>query len=231
MKIAVLNVATGGYIDLSKRLFESIESNFLVDHQVDIFLFTDSDEQFADNIKKYNIKRRGFPGDTLLRYHYFLLAEKELLQYDFLFYLDADLYIEKPIGEEIISDIVAVHHPGFFGKTNGTFERRQISTAFVDSSINSPYFCGGVQGGRTEHYLAACRQIKNNINVDMSKGVMAVWHDESHWNHFLSINKPTLALDPRYCYPTDAHFPWIENFNDDRKIITVEKDEKEIRKI
>ena len=90
MKIAVLNVATGGYIDLSKRLFQSIKSNFLVDHQVDIFLFTDSGEQFADNVKKYNIKRRGFPGDTLLRYHYFLLAEKELLQYDFLFYLDAD---------------------------------------------------------------------------------------------------------------------------------------------
>lgn len=231
MKIAVLNVATGRYIDLSKRLFDSIKNNFLIDHEVDIFLFTDSCEEFGDNIKKYNIKRKGFPGDTLFRYHYFLLAEKELLKYDFLFYLDADLYIEKPIGEEIISDIVAVHHPGFFKKNNGTFERRQASTAFVEPNINSPYFCGGVQGGRTECYLSACKQIKENINIDISKGVMAVWHDESHWNRFLLDNKPTLELDPRYCYPTDAYFPWIENLNDDRIIVTVEKNEKEIRKV
>jgi histo-blood group ABO system transferase len=231
MNVAVLNVATGGYIDFSKKLFDSINEKFLTEHNVDIFLFTDSNEKFANNVNVYKIKRKGFPGDTLFRYHYFLLAEKELVNYDFLFYLDADLLIEKPIGDEIISDLVAVQHPGFYGKNNGTFERRKQSSAFVDLSIKQPYYCGGVQGGRSKDYLEACKQIKNNINRDISNGIMAVWHDESHWNCYLAKNKPTLVLDPRYCYPTDAHFPWIENLSTNRKIITVEKDEDEIRKL
>ncbi len=229
MKAAVLTIGTGKYIDLAERLHESVRKNFMKNHEVDIFLFTDSEKKFPNDVKVYHTPRLGFPGDTLYRYHYFLRAEDELKKYDFLFYLDADVYVEAPVGDEILSDLVAVEHPGFYGKNNGTFERRTSSTACVDDSITRPYFCGGVQGGRTENYLSACKVIANNIDIDDSNKIMAIWHDESHWNLYLSKNPPTLSLDPRYLYPTDAFFPWVVHFKKDRKIITVEKDEKEVR--
>ena len=231
MKVAVLNVATGGYVELAENLHKSLNENFMTDHDVDIFLFTDSDKDFGENVKKYQIERKGFPGDTLYRYHYFLLAEDALKDYDFLFYLDVDLNVEKPIGEEIVADIVACEHPGFYRRSNGTFERRTISTAYVPPQMYHPYYCGGVQGGRPEFYLEAARMMKARIDTDDKNSVMAVWHDESHWNRQLKEFPPTLVLDPRYCYPTDAHFPWIEQFSDDRIITTVAKDEEEIRKV
>ena len=72
MKVAVLNVATGGYVELAENLHKSLNENFMTDHEVDIFLFTDSDKEFGENVRKYQIERKGFPGDTLYRYHYFL---------------------------------------------------------------------------------------------------------------------------------------------------------------
>jgi histo-blood group ABO system transferase len=229
VKIAVLTIGTGKYVHLAKELHKSIRKNFMTNHKVDIILFTDSEEKFASDVKLFHTPRLGFPGDTLYRYHYFLKAEQHLKEYDFLFYLDADLLVEFPVGDEIIGDIVAVEHPGFYGKNDGTFERRVESTAFVEERITFPYFCGGVQGGRTKHYLEACHSIVKNINIDDSNGIVAIWHDESHWNCYLANNEPTLILDPRYCYPTDIYFPWLQNLAKDRKIITVEKDEEEIR--
>ena len=44
-------------------------------------------------------------------------------------------------------------------------------------------------------------QYLERIDVDDKNGVMAVWHDESHWNRQLKQFPPTLVLDPRYCYP------------------------------
>jgi hypothetical protein len=43
--------------------------------------------------------------------------------------------------------------------------------------------------------------MKMNINEDESNGVLATWHDESHWNRYLTIYPPTKVLGPEYCYP------------------------------
>ena len=231
MKIAVLNIATGVYIDLFEQLKDSFQNNFFEDSQVDIFLFTDSEREYGKNVKKYKIERGGWPKDTLYRYHYFLLAKEELMKYDFLLYLDVDLKVVSKVGREMVGDLVGVQHPGFYGKTNGTYERRQVSTAFVPPSIKSPYYCGGLQGGRPEHFLKACEVMSKNIDIDEKNGVMAIWHDESHWNKYLSENKPEASLDPSYCYPTDCYFEWVQQFSGKRKIETVEKDEKSLKEV
>ena len=59
MKIALLNIATGPYITLFEQLKSSVKKNFLTSHDVEIFLFTDSDEHFYDEkivIKKNEVK-------------------------------------------------------------------------------------------------------------------------------------------------------------------------------
>ena len=231
MKIAVLNIATGKYIDLFEQLKESIKINFFKEDDVDIFLFTDSDREYEDNVKKIKIEKGGWPKDTLYRYHYFLMAKEQLMKYDFLIYLDVDLKVVSKVGKEMIGDLVAVHHPGFYQKNNGTYERRTKSTAAVPMNITSPYYCGGLQGGRPKNYLKACEEMVKNIETDEKNGIMAVWHDESHWNKYLTKNKPERSLDPTYCYPTDCHFPWLDNLSQKRKIETVKKDEAGLKKI
>ena len=231
MKVAVLNIATGPYINLFDRSKQYIKNNFLTSHDVDLFLFTDSEKKYVDegiNIKQYYIKRRGYPGDTLFRYHYFLLAEKELEQYDYIFYIDVDMNVVSKVDEEVFSDLVATYHPGFYKRPGATFENRKSSTAYVNPSGDMSYFCGGFQGGKAKNYLNASKKIKENINTDGKEGIIAIWHDESHWNAYLRQVKPTLILDPRYCY-AEEDYPWLQQFKDTKKIVARIKDEAALR--
>ena len=228
MKIAILNVATGKYIKFVEKLHRDMREKLFVGHDVSFFLFTDNeDRDFPDDVIKIPVTKKGFPGDTLYRYHYFLKAEQQLQEYDFILYTDVDMAIHKSIGVEIVSNLLAVQHPGFYNKPNGTFERRPTSSACLPHSVVSPYLCGGVQGGRAEHYLEACRAIKEQIDVDDSNGVMAIWHDESHWNCYLhKCGKKVTVLGPEYCY---YNFPWISHLKKTAIIEALDKDHEEIR--
>jgi|TARA_R100000479_G_scaffold123231_1_gene63656 histo-blood group ABO system transferase len=240
MKIAVLNIATGNYISLFQKSKDCISKNFLTNHDVDIFLFTDSDLKFTDErvgIKKYHIERKGFPGDTLYRYDYFLLAEEELKNYDYIYYLDVDCNVVAPVGEEVFGDLVATFHPGFYKPhlhmneihlNTGEFENRPESTAYVSREDNMGYFCGGFQGGIPEKYIKAWRTISYNIEVDADNGIVARWHDESHWNAYLRQENPTLKLTPEYCY-AEENYPWLNSFKDTKKIMAMLKDDKKLR--
>ena len=231
MKIAVINIATGIYISLFEKSKDCISKNFFPSHDVDLFLFTDSDKQFEDDrlqIKKYYVKRRGFPGDTLFRYHYFLKAEKELREYDYIFYIDVDMNVIGTVGEEVLVELVATYHPGFYKRSGATFETRKESTAYVPPSFDQKYFCGGFQGGTSENYLKASKQISDNINADGKNKIIAVWHDESHWNAYLKKNPPTIMLNPSYCYP-EERYEWLKEFEETKKIMPMIKDEKTLR--
>jgi histo-blood group ABO system transferase len=233
MKIAVLNIATGPYIGLFERSKECIKNNFLTSHEVDLFLFTDSEEKYVDDdidIKQYYVKRRGYPGDTLFRYHYFLLAEEELKEYDYIFYIDVDMNVVSEVNEDIFGDLVATLHPGFYKRSGATFESRKSSTAYVEPTGDTRYFCGGFQGGKSENYLNASKKIKENINIDGKKRIIAIWHDESHWNAYLCQVQPTLVLDPKYCYPEEG-YAWLDEFKDTKKIIATIKDEEKLRNV
>mgnify|MGYP003131594429 FL=1 len=231
MKIAAINIATGPYINLFERSKECISKNFFPSHDVDLFLFTDSDKDFTDDrleIKKYHIKRKGFPGDTLFRYHYFLKAEAELVNYDYIYYIDVDMNVIGTVGDEAFGELVATYHPGFYKRPGATFESRKKSTAYVPPSPNAAYFCGGFQGGTPERYLSASKEISNNINIDGKNKIVAIWHDESHWNAYLKKNPPTLMLDPSYCYP-EERYEWLKQFEETKKIMPMIKDEATLR--
>ena len=231
MKIAAINIATGKYIDLFENSKNYISKNFFPSHDVDLFLFTDSDKEFTDNrleIKKYHIKRMGFPGDTLFRYHYFLKAEEELKNYDYIYYIDVDMSVVGIVDDAAFGDLVATYHPGFYKRSGATFENRKTSTAYVSPSQDQSYFCGGFQGGTPKNYLEACKKIRDNINIDGKNKIVAIWHDESHWNAYLKKNPPTLMLDPSYCYP-EERYGWLKEFEDTKKIMPIIKDEKLLR--
>ncbi len=66
--------------------------------------------------------------------------------------------------------------------------------------------------------------IETNIDSDLNKGIIAVWHDESHLNRYFIDHPPTKILCPSYCYYERTNLPFS------KKIITVDKDLYEMRK-
>jgi histo-blood group ABO system transferase len=200
LKIGLLVVATGKYIQFVEPLVKSGNNYFCPTHQVTYFVFTDGQAPKADNIVSIYQKRLGWPFDTMMRFSMYA-QQKELLQnMDYLFACDADMLFVESVGDEILGDLVGTLHPGYVGN-KGTYETRPQSTAYISPHEGTCYFAGGFYGGKTENVLAMAETITNNIKKDLEKNIVAVWHDESHLNRYFVDHKPTIVLNPSYCWP------------------------------
>lgn len=228
LKIGFLIIATNKYIKFVKPLVDSINKYFLNNYKKTIFCFTDQlDYELQNNVVKIYQEHMSWPMPTLKRYEIFYKNKEKYENIDILYYIDADMLINDTIGEEIIPNengLLAVIHPGYFRDKIQTYERNPLSKAFVNYN-HYVYHCGGVQGGYKEKYLEVCKTLMDNINEDMKNGIIAVWHDESHWNCYL-INNPNSykELDSSYCYPES----WTLNLP--KRIFALDKNHSEIRK-
>ena len=54
-----------------------------------------------------------------------------------------------------------------------------------------------MNGGRSKEYLEMCRTLKKNIENDYQKGLVALYHDESHVNKFFTDHQ-CLSLHGEY---------------------------------
>jgi histo-blood group ABO system transferase len=207
MSIALITLATGPvYREYANGMVAS-SHKFWPEAQTIVF----TDNPF--NIRWSNMcvytEPKGYPGETLYRYHTFTKAEGLLRKFDYVFYCDADMLWVSPAGDEMLgAGLTATLHPGYFGR-KGTPETRKESTAFCD--WNLAYYAGGFQGGATQPYLHAMNVMRERIDTDAKNGITAVWHDESHWNRFLADHQETediIKLPPSYCYPEDYAGQW-----------------------
>lgn len=204
MSTALITLATGTvYQDYANAMIASARQFWPEAHAI---VFTDRIYGIRNAWKTINTEPKGHPGETLYRYHTFLKAEDVLRQYDHVFYCDADMQWVSPAGDEMIgAGLMATLHPGYYGKS-GTYETRMESTAYTPPG--SAYYCGGFQGGATNAYIAAMKDMREKIDIDAKNGITAVWHDESHWNRYLRFRKDFITLSPSYCYPEDYRGQW-----------------------
>lgn len=225
MNVGVLIVATNKYIQFVAPLVSSIQNNFLVEHDVTCFVFTDQDMPSSSHVRAFSTHHEPWPMMTLKRYHIFLDHVKDLQSQDYLFYLDADMRIEGKVGDEVLSSLTAVKHPGFYAKhpNEFTYERRPESTAYVPFNKGQTYYCGGFNGGLTSCFLTMAREIRGAVDQDLANNLIAVWHDESHLNRYLVANPPACELSPSYCFPEG----WDGNFTP--KVIALNKDHDQMR--
>ena len=252
MKIGILTIATGKYIQFVRPLYESMVANFLPGIDKASCYWTDNPPELGKQIPvdgkgcvtpkgtiihTTKIERRGFPGDTLYRYHYFLMQEQALRAMDLLFYFDADMLVHSPV--TVDGDLAPLlkgevkyaftMHPGFtWNGQMGSFETRIESRAWVSPSHrrSHPYVAGGFNGGQAEAFLEMSRHIKRAVDEDVAKGITAVWHDESYLNachaeELMGINR--IILHPGYCYPES----WVLPFH--KYILALDKNHAEVR--
>lgn len=233
MKISICLIATGNYTVFVQPLIDSIKQYMLLNHTIEINLFTDNiDKVYVGStrvpILKHEIPSYKFPYATLYRYNIITSIDYKC---DYLYYLDVDYLIVSPIDEEFLGDIVAVHHPGYYISKKGSWGTDKLSTSYTFSKFRENYYCGGTQGGRYEYYYNMCQRLARDIKDDEDRGVMAEWHDETHFNRFLSEYKDFKALTPEYCSPEEPYLRelWgISNLTP--KILALAKDHDKLRK-
>ena len=89
----------------------------------------------------------------------------------------------------------------------GSWEISRESRAYVPRFKRKVYVCGGTWLGKSKAIKEMVAQLSREVDLDLKKGVIATWHDESHLNKWASINKFNL-LTPSYC--ADPTYPQLE---------------------
>jgi histo-blood group ABO system transferase len=225
-KVALCIIATRNYKRLLEPLLESVKKYFLTQHELSLFIFADSsDYRGWLDLDKHDvcwtrIEHLTFPLPTLFRHKTLLKKERELSNFDYVFHCDADARFVGEIGNEILGEgITAIQHPSagsndpevFWDLTeafkNHALEHNPDSLAYIAPEERKKYFCGAIQGGLSKKYIEAMKVISQNIDDDLGQNIIARYHDESHWNKYLSQNPPHTILPFWYCFPESKDWP------------------------
>lgn len=196
-KVVICLLSTGKYEVFLKPLIDSIEKYFLLDHKIEIHIFWDRPVSYPPWTHKrrmefytHTIPSLKFPEITLRRFEIMTSIDYNC---DYLYYMDVDMLVVREVGEEIFGDLVAVGHPGYSIVGGGAWCDDMNSLAYTLRTKRSVYVAGGFQGGNKK-YIEAMKQMAENIQKDSHRGVMAPWHDESHWNKYFSENREKFKL-------------------------------------
>ena len=103
----------------------------------------------------------------------------------------------------------------------GSWETSVKSTAFVARKMRRSYVCGGFWGGTKNIVLGMCGELAESVRIDNQNNVVAVWHDESHLNAWLSKND-SVILTPEFCL--EVEYRNLKNLNP--YVIAVSKSEE-----
>jgi hypothetical protein len=212
MNIAIIFIGTGRYLDYLPAYYENNEKYLFKKSRKQYFVFTDGEiENPPDNMSVYSIQHKEWPFITLERFQTILLAEKELKNYDWILFLDADTLTTSRIAEEEVlqNKLIGVHHPCHYLQMPphdafpGALETDPRSSAAVSESDVAPfYYQGCLWGGKTNEALEMMRELDRRTKTDYEKGVIAVWHDESHLNkYFIENAKMVHTLSSSYAFP------------------------------
>lgn len=180
----------------------SIDQFFFRDSEVLSIVHTNRD--LPEELNKYSrirfvknpIEHEPWPAPTLKRFHYFLSAKNIIESTDYSFYIDVDSIFIKDIDSNILPNtgMIGTIHPCLFSGP-GTPERNPESKAYIPYGAQSRYFCGGFFGGDSTSFLQFSETLRNNIETDLTKNIVAIWHDESHLNKAFYANPPEAVLE------------------------------------
>jgi histo-blood group ABO system transferase len=204
MKICILTIATGKYIQFVERLLDDIEKYFLNGNEIQCLLFTDHQVETSDNVKVSQIGHKPWPEPALKKYNYINSESEYLKDFDYLYLFDADVGIVNKVGDEVMQDLVGVLHPYKILESKKTYpyEKRKESTAYVADENHNKYYAAAFVGGKSFNFLQMAKVISQRVKGDERNGIVAKWHDESHLNKYFNENPP-FDLSPSYMFPEE----------------------------
>lgn len=220
MKIGILYIALGNYSVMWPEFYESAKKHFFINEKTHFYVFTD-DKTITNNqdIDVLETRNMGWPGNTLYRFKLFTSISDRLKQYDYLFFFNANAMFVSDVGEDILpkngEKLISVQHFVYKNKHPAyiQYDRNKKSTAYVPWKHEPKEYCQAcLLGGEGKAFLEMCEILSNNIDIDDKNGVCALWHDESHFNHYI-MDHEVRVLPQEYAFPefklTDGYLPLI----------------------
>ena len=232
MKVAIVFIGTGKYINFLPMYYENIEKHFLPNSEKTILVFTDGElNETPDNIRVYHQEHLDWPYITLKRFGTINKARSAIEDHDYLVFIDADALVVADVTEEEFltnKPYFGVHHPchalGMEPHTEypGSFETNPKSRAHVTPEDDtSMYWQGCLWGGKVPEVLHMIDELDSRVEEDLSNDVIAQWHDESQLNKFYIENREDVhTLGPEYAYPEC----FADHCNFDPKIVHLAKE-------
>ncbi|MCF0195768.1 MAG: hypothetical protein HUK03_00710 [Bacteroidaceae bacterium] len=210
MTIGILYIGIGRYACFWDEFYQSAEQYLMPGVEKHYYVFTDGGLIAPD--KKTSVLHQddmGWPLNTLFRFKMFLRIKEQLQQHDYLFFMNGNMKVVRPISpEEFLPTeeglMAMVHADREMGEMR--HERRQQSVCYVSDEEAEYYYAGGLNGGKTALYLdllQACDQLTDH---DLAAGIMPVFHDETVINRYLA-GKAVKRLDKRYGKPANWRLP------------------------
>lgn len=217
-KIAICYICTGPYVNFFKSFYETSKKFLLKNYEKHFFVFTNNKEFFSDYISETEditltyIDHLPWPLITLLRFNYFLLVEDKLKEFDFVMFANSNLKFVDYVNEhDFLPDLSlgqtlsVTTHAGFYQKTHKMYplEKNKKSKAYIKPGKEFTYVFGGMYVATSDEFIYLSNILKNNIETDLKNNIIALYHDETHLNHYVStIEKSKIKLLPySYCYP------------------------------
>lgn len=219
-EIAILYICTGRYVKFWREFYLSSEKFFLNsgNYVKKYFVFTDSPFiEFEENPRVTRIFQEKFswPYATLYRFKIFKKACAYLEQSDYIYFFNANMVFLKEVDGSILpeapTNLAFLEHPLLYNKRREefTYETNPSSLACISANEGERYFMGALNGGESKAYLRLIDELGRRIEIDESRGIIAIWHDESHLNRYAIDNKDYVkALDPSYGYPEGRSLPF-----------------------
>ena len=145
----------------------------------------------------------------MLRFEIFLKAEEQLKAFDYIYFFNANCEFKQPITEEMLlprpkkhEHMVFVLHPAFYWRYNYefTYDHNPRCKAYIPMGLGRDYVCGGINGGDRDAYLKFCHTLQKRIRQDKDRGIIALWHDESHINWYAFTHPHYRLLDASFCF-------------------------------
>ena len=192
VKIAVMYICTGKYERFWDEFYRTSEKFFYPAIDKHYFVFTESRrvmDQKLPNVSYIYQKKIGWPYDTLLRFHWFAMVQDQITQYDFCYYCNANSVFVGEVTPELIPLPTAEQplllwchtaHYDDYSSNDITTEQNPESTAYIGPDVTCRQHGGGFFGGTGEAFLKMTLELRDNIQADLDKGIIAVWHDQSH---------------------------------------------------
>lgn len=213
LTIATTVFAVGKYIRFLRDFLESAEKHFMVGLEVHYYVFTDLPGDVPDNVtlgvgRLLSIVRvqkfDRWQEISLRRMEHIQTAIKDQIHREahYIFCMDVDMRFHGRVGPEALGRLVAAIHPWFYTYTRNQYpyERRTVSKAYIPLDQGDFYYQANIFGGTLEDIHRLTKMCREHLEVDKSKGVEAVWQEESHLNWYLLRNKPTKLLSPEYVW-------------------------------
>ncbi|XP_078496196.1 histo-blood group ABO system transferase-like isoform X2 [Lissotriton helveticus] len=206
--------ALGSYWKLLKRFLESADKFFMVGHKVIYYVYTDLPEKVECTTTQTDRKCKVYKMSTIDSKIRVFMKRMEILQLhikskvidvQYLVCADVDMVFHDDVGVEILGDLVATLHPGYYkdGRDGLTFERRKSSQAYIPKNEGDFYYQANFFAGTAQEIYRLTKTCDRAIKADNRKGIIAVFHDESHFNKYLLHHKPTKLLSPEYVWRRD----------------------------